>query len=226
MAAELQVNNASGTTTYALIRTATGTIWNGTSFVTYSTPDYATSYKVAMTEQGSASGYFTATFPSTTAGVYNIVYKQQAGGSPAEADMTIAIEEFHWDGVLRVGQNTLSTSGQVGTYLPQRIFRGQSISNFPFKLVSSSDHVTSFTSGIISGQISRDGGAFGVLQSGTLVAGYSEIGRGWFSVNLTSGDMLANTIALSFVAVGVSGGSADQRDFGFLLQRVSGQGVT
>lgn len=226
MASELQVNAGSALTIYALVRSATGTIWNGSTLVAYATVDYA-NYKIAATEQGSASGYYVATFPSTlAAGVYNIAWKQQSGGSPVEGDTTIAVQTFYWSGTAEVSIADCATSGQVGQYLPMRIFRGQMVQNFPFKLVSSADHVTPFTSGVVSGQISRDGGAFGALQSGTAVAGILEFGQGFYKVNLTSGDLNANTVALVFNAVGVSGGSADPRGFGMILQRVSGQSVT
>ena len=226
MAAELQTNAGSGLTIYALVRSSTGTIWNGSALQAYVTGDYAL-FKIAATEQGSASGYYTATFPSSlTAGAYNITWKQQSGGSPAESDTTIAVQSFQWNGSAENVDSAAATSGQVGTYLPLRMYRGGMVQNFPFKLVSSADHVTPFTSGVVSGMISRDGGAFAVLQSGTAVAGYSELGRGFYCCTLTSGDLLCNTAALSFTAVGVSGGSADQRDFGIVLQRTSGATVT
>jgi hypothetical protein len=93
------------------------------------------------------------------------------------------------------------------------------VTNFPFKMVSSLDHVTPFVSGVVSGQISKDGGAFGPLASGII----NEIGLGWYRTTLVSGDLLCNTAALSFSAVGISGGTADQRDFSLVLQRTSGQ---
>lgn len=226
MAAELQVVNNSGTATYALVRNAVGQIWNGVAFEAYVTANYA-NYPINLTEQGSASGYFTGSFPSTTAGVYGIVYKTRAGGSPAESDATIAIEDaFQWSGIAVVANSDAATSGQVGMFLPQRIFRGQMLQNFPFSMVSSADHVTPFTSGIISGQISRDGGAFGPLQSGTAVAGYGEVGLGMYKVSLTSGDLNCNTAALVFQGTGISGGSADQRSFTLVMNRTSGQTVT
>ena len=72
---------------------------------------------------------------------------------------------------------------------------------------------------MVSGQIARDGGAFGALQSGTV----TERGLGFFDCTLTSGDLLANTVKLVFTAVGVSGGAADPVPFGAVLQRSSGQ---
>ncbi len=118
-----------------------------------------------------------------------------------------------------MGLNDLATSGQLSLVSPVKIFRGEQILKFPFKLVSSIDHATSFTSGVCSGQISRDGGTFGALQSGA----FSEVGLGWYYVQaLTSGDLLANTASLVFTANGISGGTSDQRDFGFILQKSSG----
>ena len=94
------------------------------------------------------------------------------------------------------------------------------IQNFPIYLVSATDHVTPFVSGVISGQISRDGGAFGALQSGA----FTEIGLGTYKLQaLTSGDILCNTAALVFTGTGISGGTSDPRVFTLLLQRTSGQ---
>lgn len=222
----MQINHTSGKTVYGLLRSATGTIWNGSALEAYLTANYAT-YKIAATEQGSASGYYTITMPAAAAGVYTITYKEQAGGSPAESDMTIGIEgAFQWDGSINIPAANFATSGQVGQFLPMRLARGVAVSGFYFKLVSSSDHVSNFTSGIISGQISRDGGSFGALQSGLAAGAYVEKGNGWFTINLTSGDTNCTTAALLFTGVGVSGGSCDQRDFSFVFQRVSGQTIT
>lgn len=221
MAGEIQVSYKTGQTVYALVRNATGKVWNTQSgaFETYVTANYA-NYVVSLTEQGSASSYYAGNFPpSIVAGVYNVVAKQQVGGSAAETDPTVGSGDIQWNGSNVLPRSDLATSGQIGQALPLKIYRGQMISNFPFKLVSSADHVTPLTSGVCSGQISRDGGAFTALQSG----GFSEIGLGWYSVPLTSGDLLCNTAALVFTAVGVSGGASDPRDFGFILQRTSGQ---
>ena len=188
----------------------------------YATADYA-NYDVSASEQGTASNYFTATFPSTiSAGIYSVTAKQQIGGAVAESDPTVATGDVHWNGTALVPLSNLATSGQVGSHLPTKVSRGVMLPNFQFKLVSSVDHVTAFTSGVVSGQIARDGGSFGGLQSGLAVAGYSEIGLGWYRVALTSGDLAANVAALNFQAVGVSGGAADPRDFALILQRVSG----
>lgn len=223
MAGEIQFSGPrTGATCHVLIRNNVGQIWNGSSFETYATANYAT-YVVTATEQGTASNFFIATFPSgISAGIYSVTAKQQLGGSPAETDSTVATGDIHWGGSALVPLSNLATSGQIGQHLPVKISRSVAVPNFQFKLVSSADHVTPFTSGVVSGQIARDGGSFGGLQSGLATAGYTEIGLGWYRVALTSGDLAANVAALNFQAVGISGGSADPRDFALLLQRVSG----
>ena len=147
-----------------------------------------------------------------------MVGKQQLAGTPAQTDPTIGVGDYNWNGSQVVPLSDLATSGQIGQIAPLKIYRGQQILNFPFRMVSSADHVTPFVSGVVSGQISRDGGAFGVLQSGAI----SEIGLGFYKTTLTSGDLTANTVALTFSANGISGGTADTRDFSMVLQRSSG----
>lgn len=221
MAGEMQLSFQSGKTVYCLVRNRIGQIWNtvNAAFEAYLTASYA-NFVVSATEQGTASAFYTATFPSAIpAGVYGIVAKQQLAGSAAETDPTIADGEINWNGSVSLPLSDLATSGQVGQVAPIRIARAQQILNFPFKLVSSADHLTAFTSGVVSGQISRDGGAFGALQSGN----FAEIGLGFYRLSaLTSGDLLANSVALVFTAAGISGGTADQRDFSLILQRISG----
>lgn len=219
MAGELQISYITSKTVYVLIRSTTGTIWNGSTFESYATANYAT-YPITLAQQGSASAYYVGNFPTgISAGTYNIVFKDRTGGSPAETDPTIGIGNFDWNGSAVAKISDMATSGIVAQSLPIRVFRGQMLQNFPFKMVSAADHFTPLYSGIISGQISRDGASFGALQSGNV----TEIGLGWYKVNLTSGDLLANTAALTFTGVGVSGGAADNRDFAIILQRTSGQ---
>lgn len=221
MAGEIGFDFQTGRVCYVQIRNRTsGYVWNGAAFEAYSSlSGNQFSYAIDVTEQG-ASAHYVGTFPSAIAGgVYDVTARQKLQTFYAESDPHVAGGEVEWNGSIVVALNTLSTSGQVAGGFPVRIFRGQMVQNFPFKIVSSIDHVSVFTSGVVSGQISRDGAAFGALQSGNV----TEIGLGWYKVNLTSGDLLANTVALTFSAVGVSGGAADQRDFGFVLQRSSGQ---
>ncbi len=220
MSNEIQVAYETGRTVYSLIRDRTGRVWStsgGTGgFESYSTARYA-DYPVSLTEQGSASAFYAGTMPAAVPpGVYSVQAKRQAGGSPAETDPAFGGGDIQWNGSAVAPLSDIATSGVLSQMLPARPARGDMIRNFLFKLVSSLDHVTPLTSGVVSGSISRDGGNWGPLQSGL----FTEVGFGWYNLQaLTSGDLLANTAALRFTANGVSGGQADPRDFSFVLQR-------
>lgn len=223
MSNEIKLSFTPAKTVYVFIINSTGQFWNTVTaaFEAYATANIG-NYAVSLSALGTASSFYEGNFPTAiTTGTYDIVAKQQLGGSVAESDPTIATEDgFGWGTAsARVGFPDMATSGLLSLIAPVKVYRGEMVTNFPFKLVSSVDHVTPFTSGVVSGQVSQNGGAFGALQSGA----FTEIGLGWYSLQaLTSGDLLANTIALVFTAAGISGGLADQRDFSFILQRVSG----
>lgn len=222
MSAEIGLEFITAQTVYANVRNRTsGYIWNGSSFEAYSSASgNQNSYVVAMTEQGTASAHYVGTMPTTIGpGTYDVVAKRRVNAWYAETDTTIGVGQVEWNASIAVPLSDMATSGQIGQIVPIRIFRGQMVRNFPVKMVSSSDHVSALTSGTMSGQVSRDGAAFTALQSGS----FTEIGLGWYVTNLTSGDLLANTVALVFTATGVSGGTSDQRDIGLVLQRTSGQ---
>lgn len=220
MANEIQAVFQSSQTVYCLILTRNALVWNGTTFVTYASADYD-DYVVQLTELGTASGIYAGSIPSglTTPGIYSIVAKQQLGGSAAQTDPLVSVGDLQWNGSNTLPLADLASSGQISRGFPIRIARGEMTTNFPVYMVSSADHVTPFTSGVVSGQISRDGGIFGPLQSGN----FTEMGLGFYKVNLTSGDLLANTVALQFSAVGISGGSADPRSMSLVMQKTSGQ---
>src|SRR5262249_47225876 len=142
----------------------------------------------------------------------------QVGGSASENDGTIGGQNLEWNGNALAPLSDTATNGQLGQFSPLRLAYGGAISGFPFYLKSSADHITPFTSGIVSGQISRNAGAFVALQSGV----FTETGLGFFRVNLTSGDLAATTIAMLFTANGISGGSSDPLPLTILTQPTSG----
>lgn len=197
-------------------------MWNTVTntFVAYATANYS-GYVITCSEQGTASAYYTGTVPAAVpAGIYSIVMKQQLSANPAETDTTVVVGDLNWNGSNVAPLSDTATSGQLGVLSPIRLARGTMVKNYPIYLKSASDHVTPLTSGTVSGQISRDGAAFGPLQSGT----FTEIGLGWYSLqSLTSGDLLANTAALLFQAANVSGQVSDPLAQAFILQRTSGQ---
>lgn len=100
MANEIHADyHTSGVTLYAQVRNTSGQIWNTASaaFQAYNTANIA-DYDIAMVEQGTASKFWAGNMPSVAAGVYSIVAKLRAGGSPAESDLTVAAGAIEWDG--------------------------------------------------------------------------------------------------------------------------------
>lgn len=225
MAGELEsIGPGTAQTVYVLIfQTSTGKVWNGSTFETYTNTNYAT-YPVSLVEQGGSNIYIGNMPGAIPAGTYGVVVVKQLAGSPAQTDQKIGNGNIEWNGSAPASLSDTATSGFLGQFNPQRIARGTMVQNFPFKLVGSTDHISPLVSGICSGQIFRDGGSWGGLQSGLAAAGYQEVGLGWYVLKgLTSGDLLANTVGLQFVGAGVSGGLSDPREFSLVLQRTSGQ---
>ena len=224
MAGEIKFRGAgTGSTAYARILGSGSAVWStsgGTgNFQAYNAANW-TDYAISATEQGS-TGVFIANMPAAVpAGVYDIDARNQIGGSPAVTDPGVAHGEAQWNGFKTVPLSDLATSGQIGQIGPIRVAKGVMVTNFMIYLKSSADHVTPFTSGILSGQISRDGGALGALQSGA----FTECGLGFYALQaLTSGDLLCNTAGLLFTATAVSGGTSDPLPMAMIMQRVSGQ---
>lgn len=86
-----------GRTLYAVILNTSAQFWNGSAFETYNASNWAT-YDVALTELG-VSGIYTATFPaSISAGKYEVITFDQAGGSPAVGDEIVGTATFEYDG--------------------------------------------------------------------------------------------------------------------------------
>lgn len=218
MANEIQGSFMTGHTVYALVRSATSTIANTatSALESYQTAHYS-GYVISATEQGAASAYYTASMPTwLPAGTYNALFKQQLGSNPVESDPTVDVGSIDWNGSSVAALSSIATSGIAS--VPVQLQRGVMISNYEFYLRSSTDHVTPLTSGLCSGQISKDGGAFTALASGII----TEVGNGFYSVTLTSGDTSCNTMGLLFTANGVNGGSSDPLPQTFILQHTSG----
>jgi len=80
--------------------------------------------------------------------------------------------------------------------------------NFAFLMVNVTDGRTPATGLSVSGQRSIDGGVFANLANGV-----TEIGNGWYKVNLAATDVNGDFIALKFTATG-----ADQRNIGIITE--------
>ena len=88
MADELRCVDPTGNTCYAVIYSATGTVWNGSSFVTPASANWGT-YAVTLTEQG-GTGFYLGSMPAGIgAGTYSTYAYEQQGGSPAVGDTAI-----------------------------------------------------------------------------------------------------------------------------------------
>lgn len=125
MAGELQALAATGITVYAqILNEANGQIWNtaGAAFENYATANVG-DYDVALTEQGTASGYYVGDMVAAAAGSYTAVQRQRVGGSPAESDPVLGTQHLDWNGttiIPRLGPVTagrpaaVNAAGQIG----------------------------------------------------------------------------------------------------------------
>ena len=109
MAGEIQLAlGQSGLTVYSVIRSSTGTVWNGSAFVSYNEANWTT-YAVSLTEQGT-SGYYVGDFPAVSAGAYNVEARQRAGGSPAVTDAIIGSGVIQWSGTAVVPIGSIASN--------------------------------------------------------------------------------------------------------------------
>ncbi|HVL13704.1 MAG TPA: hypothetical protein VM529_14140, partial [Gemmata sp.] len=96
----------------------------------------------------------------------------------------------------------------VAADLPQRVTKNTALAGFPFKLVSSSDHVTAVTGATVTATRSLDGAAFAACANSA-----SEVASGWYKIDLAAGDLNGNTVVLRFTASG-----ADAREYVIVTQ--------
>lgn len=103
--ANLFTQFTSGQTVYAIVLNSSGQAWNsGSSAFEMPTAANWANYAVTMTEQTTShlTGIYAGSFPGaiTAAGVYNILFRQQAGGSPAATDASNGMlgGQFFWTG--------------------------------------------------------------------------------------------------------------------------------
>lgn len=89
-----------------------------------------------------------------------------------------------------------------------RLEKNTARDNFMFFMRQSSDHVSPATGLTITAQRSIDGGVFGACSNAV-----SEVGSGWYKINLAASDLNGDVIALKFTAVG-----ADQRNLTIVTQ--------
>lgn len=118
MSQEIQLQTVppqSDLTAYAVVRNLRGEAYNTDSllFETFVDADQ-TAYAITLTEQGTDSGFYAGSFPTSisNAGTYNVVAFAQLGGSPLVNDTIIGQGAINWDGSAET-----STSGALLTTL-------------------------------------------------------------------------------------------------------------
>lgn len=123
MASEIQLAyGTSGRTLYAVVRSTTGTVWNGAAFVAYNGANWTT-YAVTMTEQG-ASGYYTGDFPAVAGGVYDVEVRDRAGVTAATTDALAGSGDLQWSGtaVLSVYDSIALVAAAVWAFVTEGAF--------------------------------------------------------------------------------------------------------
>lgn len=103
MASEVQVISTADRTLYFIIRNLAGQVYSTVTALFGTFADASVGdYDIAMTEQGTSSGYYTGNFPALAAGVYNIVAYIRSGGSPAVSDEAVGRGIIVWDGAAEI----------------------------------------------------------------------------------------------------------------------------
>ncbi|HEY6021436.1 MAG TPA: hypothetical protein VIY48_16475 [Candidatus Paceibacterota bacterium] len=89
-----------------------------------------------------------------------------------------------------------------------RLEKNTALDNFMFFMRQSADHTSPATGLTVTAERSIDGGVFGACSNVV-----SEIGSGWYKINLAASDLNGDVIALKFTAV-----AADQRNLTVVTQ--------
>lgn len=102
-------------------------------------------------------------------------------------------------GVFRVTELAPEAGGNIAAIraktdnLPSGIAKNVALSNLMFTMVLSNDGKTPATGKTLIAQISKDGGAFANCSNSI-----SEVGEGWYKIDLTQSEMNADIVALKF----------------------------
>ena len=100
-----------------------------------------------------------------------------------------------------VGASISADIAAVKAALPVRMTKNVALANFTFLLVDSTDHVTGKTGVSVTAERAIDGGAFAACANAV-----TEIGVGYYKINLAASDLNGDVIQLKF-----TGAAADAR---------------
>jgi len=116
MANEIRTAWPTGSTLYGIVfRPSDGKVWypTGVAFETWGTSSRtAADYKVITFSETSGSGYYYGDFPTaiTTANLYDVQIRVQAGAAAADTDDIIGIDPYRWTGVAIAGAGAALTA--------------------------------------------------------------------------------------------------------------------
>lgn len=109
MSNEIRFQADSGSTLYALIRAAGGTVWKPSTaeFVAWVDGNIG-DYDIPLTDR--SGGLYEADFPALAAGLYAVQVRKQAGASPAADDEIVSDGLMPWSGSAVVSLGALATA--------------------------------------------------------------------------------------------------------------------
>ena len=137
------------------------------------------------------------TFTEVELGLYYLDYNFASIGTYLGLFYENAVAKA--SGVFRVTELASEDGGNIAAIkaktdnLPSGIAKNVALSNLMFTMVLSSDGKTPATGKTIAAQISKDGGTFGNCTNAV-----TEVGEGWYKINLTQAEMNADIVALKF----------------------------
>lgn len=140
------------------------------------------------------SGGFKEVDATNMKGVYEIGIPNAALASGADS-VVVCLQGATNQAPLLLEIELTATSNQTDI----RVAKNVALANFPFLLVSSTDHVTPKTGlgASVTAQRSIDGGAFAACANAV-----SELGSGIYVINLAASDLNGTNIILLFTATG------------------------
>lgn len=182
--------NVSGQYLYfALIKASDGSALTGASVSGYRDIDGAGQGAVTGTITEPGNGQYQLALSAADTNGNNIGFLFTASTAVPVSIMVVTTAADPTD-TTRFGLTSLPAA-------PMMVKKNQALSNFAFRMVSSTDHITPATGLTITAQRSIDGAAFAACANSA-----SEISNGWYKINLATTDLNGAVIILRFTATG------------------------
>lgn len=144
---------------------------------------------------GTATAYTTPTITEVSSSNMPGVYKFLL-----DEDMALDAGDYSQEMVLHItasGMDPVTRHVEIYRRDVDAPVKGVALSDIPFYMVDSTDHVTAKTGLTVTAQVSKDAGAF-ASAAGTA----AEIGSGLYQFDATAADMSADVVVFKFTATG------------------------